>query len=113
MAWAVTVMIVVLSLIHEVPATPFQFGHSDKLSHAFAFFVWASCAATGWSWRFATGLALAMVFGATIEALQPLTGRGFELADLGADLFGAALGLRVGQSLREWRLRALSVRRRA
>lgn len=66
---------------------------ADKLWHMSAFGVWAGVVAAGWSvqgWKVLAGAALV---GAMIELLQPLVGRDAELADLGADLLGAAMGV--------------------
>jgi len=66
---------------------------ADKLWHVLAFAAWAGVIAAGWRLPTGTvipGIALA---GATIELIQPLTGRTAELADWGADLSGAVLGV--------------------
>jgi VanZ family protein len=66
---------------------------SDKLWHVLAFWIWAGVVALGWpslGWKALAGAAL---IGAMIELVQPLVGREAELADLGADLLGAFLGV--------------------
>lgn len=66
---------------------------ADKLWHMLAFAAWAGFIVAGWrlpAWTVIAGIALA---GAMIELIQPLAGRTAEMADLGADLSGAALGV--------------------
>jgi VanZ family protein len=67
----------------------------DKIEHCLAYSVlfvsgWLAFPGTGWHWRLYTGL---LVYGATIEILQSLTGYRFmEFADLVANVLGMGLG---------------------
>jgi len=65
---------------------------ADKLWHVLAFAVWAGVIAAGWRLPTGTVIGCLALAGAAIELIQPLTGRTADLADLGADLSGAALG---------------------
>lgn len=85
---------------------------ADKLWHMLAFAAWAGVIAAGWrlpAWAVIAGIALA---GAAIELIQPLTGRTAELADLAADLSGAALGVWGARWLMPWSLAWWRTRRR-
>jgi VanZ family protein len=78
------------------PPTGSSFPFLDKLEHLAAF------AALGFFTLFALGgqglrplvtaILLCVGWGIAIELVQPLVGRSRELADVGADLAGAALG---------------------
>ena len=66
---------------------------ADRLWHMLAFGIWAGVVALGWPARGLKVLAGAALVGTMIELVQPLVGRDAELADLGADLLGAVLGV--------------------
>jgi VanZ family protein len=100
LAWAVTVMILWLTLAPDGPSLPTRMAHVDKLWHALAFFGWAMLIAAGWRCPAWVVLAGGLCLGGAIEVIQPLAGRDAELADLAADLLGAGLGLWAGARLR-------------
>lgn len=72
----------------------------DKIAHLIAFA--ALILPTAWLYPRAlvVTLPLAVVLGASIELLQPLVGRGRELADFLMDLVGLGLGIVLGGVLR-------------
>ncbi len=103
-AVALTVGVLVGSLLPRVPMPPGPFG--DKWMHA------AGYAALAFCWRRAvqgptsTSVLLAVAaFGAAVEGLQGLTpSRSFEWADMLANAAGATIGLWAsGGALRAWR----------
>jgi len=98
-AVAMTLVIAWFTLTPVSPMPPLRVDHSDKLSHALGFFFWALLAAGAWRFPAWTVLAVAAVFGGMIEIVQPQVGRDAELADLVADLVGAAAGLWVARCL--------------
>ncbi|GAB4287494.1 MAG: hypothetical protein Kow0058_07160 [Roseovarius sp.] len=99
-AWGASLAIAVLTLSPVAPTPPGAFDQADKLWHALAFLLWAVPVTGGWRWPLGRVLAVAAIFGGAIELLQPLGGRDRELADLGADLVGAGIGLWLGLKLR-------------
>lgn len=102
-AIAVTVVIAWLTLSPwATDARPLKFGQADKLWHMLAFATWGALMALSWSRRFWQMLLAAGIFGGGIELIQPLVGRDAELADLGADMLGAGLGLWAGRRVRSW-----------
>ena len=101
-AWVVSGVILVLTLSPTNPTPPVSVAHVDKLMHALAFFMWAALVTAGWRWPGWLVLIVAAGFGGVIELVQPLTGRDAELADLGADMVGAAAGFWLGLRLRAW-----------
>ncbi len=96
------VLMLVICWLAFSPAPPAQLHtHWDKLNHLLAFAALAWCAALGWPARpgapvlpqIARWVLGLMVFGLFIEAVQSqLPARSAELADLGADALGVALG---------------------
>ena len=117
-ACVVTALILWGTLWPNLQAPIADIPFADKLWHMLAFAVWAGVIATGWRLPAGTvigGLALA---GAAIELIQPLTGRTAELADWGADLSGAVLGVwgarwLLPRCLAWWRTRHLLGRQTA
>jgi VanZ family protein len=106
-AFVVTAVILWGTLWPTVSMPTVNITFSDKVWHVLAFWIWAGVVALGWpslGWRALAGAALV---GATIELVQPLVGRQAELADLGADLLGAALGAWSARRL----LRRIATRR--
>lgn len=101
-AWAVTVVILALTLSPAALVPRTGVDHADKIFHAVAFCVWAMLVTGGWRWPGWLVLVVAAVFGGATESVQPLSGREAELADLAADLAGAAVGLWAGLRLRRW-----------
>lgn len=101
-AWVVSGVILVLTLSPTNPTPPVSVEHVDKLLHALAFFLWAALVAAGWRWSGWLVLIVAVAFGGVIELVQPMTGRDAELADLAADLVGAAAGFWLGLRLSAW-----------
>lgn len=100
LAGVVSAAILVLTLSPTIPDVPLHVSHADKLSHVLAFFVWAALVTAGWRWPGWLVLVVAAGFGIGIELVQPLTGRDAELADIAADMAGAAAGLWLGLRLR-------------
>lgn len=108
-AWAATVLIAVLLLIAtlspSVPAVaPPVFG-VDKVQHFIGFALLAmplGYAYPRWTWAVIGG---ATLFGGAIELIQPLFGRGCEVADLVADGLGAATGALAMRALRHKKMR--------
>jgi len=72
----------------------------DKLAHLAAFAVLILPTAWGYPQALAVTLPLALVFGGAIELLQPLVGRGREMADFLMNVLGLGLGLVLGTVLR-------------
>jgi len=101
-AWVVSGVILVLTLSPTNLTPPVSVAHVDKLMHVLAFFVWAALVTAGWRWPGRLVLVVAVAFGGVIELVQPMTGRDAELADLAADLVGAAAGFWLGLRLRSW-----------
>lgn len=108
-AWAATALIAVLlciaTLSPAVPAVaPPGFG-VDKVQHFIGFALLAmplGYACPRWTWAVIGG---ATLFGGAIELIQPLFGRGCEVADLIADGLGAATGALAMRALRRKTLR--------
>lgn len=102
-AIAVTVVIAWSTLSPwATDARPLTFGQADKIWHMLAFATWGALMALSWSRPFWQMLLAAGIFGGGIELIQPLVGRDAELADLGADMLGAGLGLWAGKNVRSW-----------
>jgi VanZ family protein len=102
-------LIGVASLIPRVPgpASTFLFHGADKVGHFAAYavlcllLIW-NMPGTRWRTRLLVAAVLPILFGILMEFIQPLTGRHFDLADMGANalgvltvLLGSALALRV------------------
>lgn len=108
-AWAATALIAVLlsiaTLSPSVAAVaPPGFG-VDKVQHFIGFALLAmplGYAYPRWTWAVIGG---ATLFGGAIELVQPLFGRGCEVADLVADGLGAASGAFAMRALRRKTLR--------
>lgn len=108
-AWAATALIALLlciaTLSPSVPAVaPPGFG-VDKVQHFIGFALLAmplGYAYPRWTWAVIGG---ATLFGGAIELIQPLFGRGCEVADLIADGLGAATGALAMRALRRKTLR--------
>ena len=92
-AFVLTSMILWGTLWPTASASAVNINFADKLWHMLAFGIWAGVVASGWPARGWKVLAGAALVGTMIELVQPLVGRDAELADLGADLVGAALGV--------------------
>jgi len=80
---------------------------SDKLQHAFAFFVLASLGSIAWparAWPLLGGLA---GYGVLIELLQwPIPGHNADPLDVVADLVGALLAIGLLKARRAWATRS-------
>lgn len=92
-AFVLTLVILWGTLWPTVSTPALNINFADKLWHMLAFAVWAGVVALGWRARGWKVLAGAALVGMMIELVQPLVGRDAELADLGADLLGAVLGV--------------------
>lgn len=88
-----------LMLLPAGPEVSPRFPHLDKLAHFVAFFFIALPALAvrpaDWLWI----VVLAGVLGGAIEIIQPMFGRGRELADFIADVLGALAAVPVGRWL--------------
>ncbi len=94
---AVAAAIAVLSLIPKLPQPAIEFHWIDKVEHLAAYAVFGASLFNALprgklKGRFFTVLAVALVYGGTVEFLQQYTGRTPELFDLLADFLGAAAG---------------------
>lgn len=87
------------TLSPQAPAMAGGLAMADKLWHAVAFWGWAGLVSYGWARSAAVIMVAALGLGGLIEYVQPLAGREAELADLGADLAGAACGIMTGRGL--------------
>ncbi len=72
----------------------------DKLVHLAAFAALILPTAWGYPQALVVTLPLAIGLGGAIELLQPLVGRGRELADFVMDVAGVGVGLVIGTGLR-------------
>jgi len=75
----------------------------DKLAHATAFFLLILPSAWAYPKALFVTVPFALVLGGAIELLQPLVGRGREMADFAMDVVGVGVGLVVGAGLRHAR----------
>ena len=75
------------------PPGPTLLSWSDKFWHILAFVGWAGLVRLAWRGPNWAVIVAGAVFGGAIEIIQPLTGRGAELADLIADIAGCAVGV--------------------
>lgn len=75
----------------------------DKLAHLVAFALLILPTAWGYPHALAITLPLALVLGGAIELLQPLVGRGREMADFLMNILGLGLGMVLGMVLRRRR----------
>lgn len=108
--WAATaVLTLVIGLLTLTPAVATMAAGNDKLAHLFAFLVLAMPLAMAYPRRMLVVFLAASAYGLSIELIQPYFGRAAEVADLVADVIGAALGTLAGGTLGMWRAR----RRRA
>ncbi len=97
-AWVA--LIVAASLVPRLPGPvrPFLFHGADKIGHAAAYAV--LCLLLAWNVRSPArpvqlvGSALgAVLFGALVELVQPLTGRSCDLADVATNALGVGVAL--------------------
>jgi VanZ family protein len=100
----VSAIILVLSLIPQLPHAMNPFSYSDKLEHFAAYFVLGLCLCIsieqGNSRRaLIIAAACAFAYGALIEFLQFFTHRQPELLDLAANLLGALCGALAGSAI--------------
>jgi len=72
----------------------------DKLAHAAAFALLILPSAWGYPQALIVTVPAALFLGGAIELLQPLVGRGREMADFVMDVVGVGLGLVIGTGLR-------------
>jgi VanZ family protein len=97
---ALTIALATMAFLMPLPEMPDDPIIHDKLAHALIFFTMALPALVvrliWWPWL----VLVALVYGALIEVIQPLTGRSFDLGDLAANLAGVALALVVAPLLR-------------
>ncbi len=103
-AWLVSTLAIALAIglltltpAHHIPRGDFIW---DKLAHLIAFLVLVLPTAALWPRVTAWVGALAVVYAAAIEVIQPYAGRSAELGDLLADGIGIALGIILGTGLR-------------
>ncbi|WP_372922143.1 hypothetical protein [Roseovarius sp.] len=92
-AFVVTAVILWGTLWPKVSTPAVGIIFADKMWHVLAFWIWAGIVILGWpslGWKALVGAAF---IGTMIELVQPLVGREAEVADLMADLLGAALGV--------------------
>jgi len=75
----------------------------DKIAHATAFFLLILPSAWGYPKALIVTVPFALLLGGAIELLQPLVGRGREMADFIMDVAGVGIGLVVGAGLRQVR----------
>ena len=75
----------------------------DKVAHAAAFGLLILPTAWGYPRALAVTIPAALLLGGAIELLQPLVGRGRELADFLMNVLGIGLGLLVGAGIRRTR----------
>ncbi|MCC5955242.1 MAG: VanZ family protein [Natronohydrobacter sp.] len=101
-----------LMLAPAGPETPLPFPHFDKLVHFVVFFLIALPAVAvrpdAWLWIVLCASAL----GGAIELIQPIVGRGRELADFVADVLGALAAVPVGRALSRRILKSRQLRER-
>ena len=87
-AWALLIAVAMLIPPASMSSPP----GGDKLHHLVAFAVLGCLAVLAGPRRPPMVIAFALIYGAALEVLQPLTGRHAELGDAVADASGAALG---------------------
>lgn len=75
----------------------------DKLAHATAFFLLILPSAWAYPKAMIVTVPFALLLGGAIELLQPLVGRGREMADFAMDVAGIGVGVVVGAGLRHAR----------
>jgi len=97
--------IIILSLLPELPPSPFEIPYLDKAAHALAytvlgFFGFFAFYKKGRELQMLIAIAIVCtLFGGLLELLQALTHRSTELLDLLADGAGATLGVLCGNGL--------------
>lgn len=99
---ALLAVAVAYATLTPVPPAAVRVQHLDKVAHAVAFFALVLPLASVLTARASVlaVVALAILYGAAIELVQPRVGRGAEWGDLLADATGALAGAALGRWLR-------------
>lgn len=106
--FSIAATVVITILVLWLTLTPRDLPHSDvipldKVAHAVAFALMVLPTAWGYPRALAVTIPMALVLGGAIELLQPMVGRGREMADFVMDVVGIGAGLVIGLFLRRFR----------
>lgn len=98
--WLTIILGVVIAILTLMPVSvPNTVPGNDKLHHMLGFFGLTLPCAVIYPRAFLRVAVVAILFGATIEIIQPYVGRTREMADFIADLSGVGLAFLVGWPL--------------
>lgn len=105
---SIAATVVITLVVLWLTLTPRELPHSDivpldKVAHAFAFALVILPTAWGYPRALVVTIPMALVLGGAIELLQPMVGRGREMADFVMDVVGIGAGLVIGLVLRQLR----------
>ncbi len=105
LAWCLTALVILLILRFtlSVPSGGAPLPINDKLAHGVAFALLTLPLSWALPARWAVVVAVAVIFGAGIELIQPAFGRAREVLDLVADTLGAFAGVGAGLLLARFR----------
>ncbi|MFY9240856.1 MAG: VanZ family protein [Roseovarius sp.] len=90
------IILLILRFTLSVPSGGAPLPINDKLAHALAFALLTLPLSWALPARWAAVVAVAVIFGAGIELVQPVFGRAREVLDLVADAVGAFAGAGAG-----------------